>query len=331
MKKFQKYSLICCFALMVANSFAQTGTLAGQWRINMDVFQDGKINENGDDMPAAACLLTIKQQENGAFEGTFSSSPLVNKSINKGEEQVEYMSKCPVESQRILGRQYGAKVFNALQFDHSNDQNKWTFSGIIKDENRIKGSFYGIDCFWGDFAWERVGTTKKVHINTAAAITSPVAEVENEEVKTEVSLPTEKVPFAKPFSTKVIEPIAAKPFSQKAKTPQKNENLDDAPDFMPKSAAKAMPTAYAKPMLPRPKPAEPVKIAEKKGNNNISLPFTPKTAITPDGVTVHKVGKGETMYRIAHSYNMTVKELKALNNIHQDSTTVKIGQKLKIR
>ncbi len=337
-EKIKKYGLLCSFFLLTAKSFAQTETLAGQWRINMDVFQDGKINDEGDDMPAAACLLTIKQTENGAFEGTFSSSPLVNKTINKGEEQVEYMSQCPVEHQKIVGRQYGSKVFNALQFDNSNNQNKWTFNGLIKDENQIKGSFYGIDCFWGDFAWERVGTTKKVHINKAAAITAPVAEVKNAEKQPE--LPSvEKTPFStpviRPVANKETENAAARPFSQKAKIPQKSENIatdiDDAPPVLPQTAVKPTPTAYSKPMLPRPKTIETTKIAEKKAVNTSSSPFTPKNAVTPDGVMVHKVGKGETMYRIAHSYNMTVKALKVLNNIPQDSTTVKIGQKLKIR
>jgi LysM repeat protein len=47
---------------------------------------------------------------------------------------------------------------------------------------------------------------------------------------------------------------------------------------------------------------------------------------TPD---FHVVQKGETLYSISNQYNLTVAELKHLNNLQSD--LVKIGQRLKVR
>src|SRR5215470_2147630 len=51
------------------------------------------------------------------------------------------------------------------------------------------------------------------------------------------------------------------------------------------------------------------------------------TPTVPPGLTVHVVQRGETLFRIALSYNMTTDELAQLNNI-SDPSTIYIGQRL---
>jgi LysM repeat protein len=85
------------------------------------------------------------------------------------------------------------------------------------------------------------------------------------------------------------------------------------------------------------KKEEPVKpeapVAEKK----TAAPVTVNKAETvgPDGTQYkvtdsgyHIVEKGQTFYRIALIYGLTVDELKAINNL--SSTTVSVGQRLKV-
>src|SRR5689334_9827227 len=48
-----------------------------------------------------------------------------------------------------------------------------------------------------------------------------------------------------------------------------------------------------------------------------------------DNVTVHVVQRGETLYRIAQQYNLTVEAIASFNNI-ADPTNIQVGQRLLI-
>ena len=56
----------------------------------------------------------------------------------------------------------------------------------------------------------------------------------------------------------------------------------------------------------------------------VAAPVLPKTTAQ---ATIHRVEKGQTLWRISRLYGMEVEELASLNNI-QDSTKLEIGQKL---
>ena len=51
------------------------------------------------------------------------------------------------------------------------------------------------------------------------------------------------------------------------------------------------------------------------------------TATIPPGVTIHVVQRGETLFKIATSYNLSVDELARLNNI-SDPSVIYVGQRL---
>lgn len=307
--------------------------LAGQWRIDMDIFQDGKITGDGSDMPASNCLLTIKDQGNGRFEGRFSSSSLANKPTthtNKNEEQVEYLSECPIKEQTLQGQVYGKILVNALQVDNGNVQKKTVFNGKISNENEMGGAFYATDCFSGDFVWHRIGTEgKTIRLNRSAAGLTPV--------NTESSVTPKKtdLPFARPTSKAVL---------LKSRTNEKNEikkveNTTESKQKLQLVANKIVKKA-AKPRLPR---VIPVTVTEVKKDSN-GLKKVYKTAIVMQvpakkvGVTpvsfhtvFHKVNKGETLYRIAQNYKTTVTKLNELNHFTTQNTIAKVGQSIQIR
>jgi LysM repeat protein len=60
---------------------------------------------------------------------------------------------------------------------------------------------------------------------------------------------------------------------------------------------------------------------------------TPLVTVTPqsNGCTVHVVGSGQTLWSIALAYGVKVDEIRSLNGIAPDSTTIYIGQKLFVR
>jgi LysM repeat protein len=53
-----------------------------------------------------------------------------------------------------------------------------------------------------------------------------------------------------------------------------------------------------------------------------------KTSTAQGGVRYHEVKPGETLYRIASKYNLTMDELRRLNNLKSTQNTIKPGQKL---
>jgi LysM repeat protein len=82
---------------------------------------------------------------------------------------------------------------------------------------------------------------------------------------------------------------------------------------------------------------EPVNAEEPVVEKKASVPVAVNKAETvgPDGTKYkvaesgyHTVEKGQTFYRIALIYGLSVDELKAINNL--SSTTISVGQKLKV-
>ena len=328
----QKLPSTLAFSLFLSFCYAQSTEqmpLAGQWRIDMDIFQDGKITGDGNDMPAANCLLTIKDQGNGRFEGRFSSSSLVNKSTiraNKNEEQVEYLSECPVKDQTLQGQVYGKMVVNALQIDNGNIQKKSVFNGKIVNENEIKGAFYGTDCFLGDFAWHRVGTEEKtVRLNRSAAALTPVT------YRTPVKA---DLPLARPIAKAVVSESVSNEIKETKRI--ENPKLQQKAQFLATKTDKKA----TKPLLPR---VIPVTVTEvKKDSNGLKKAYktqgvtqiaAKKAISTPVAIQTvfHKVNKGETLYRIAQNYKTTVAKLNALNHFTAQNTIAKVGQSIKIR
>jgi LysM repeat protein len=60
-----------------------------------------------------------------------------------------------------------------------------------------------------------------------------------------------------------------------------------------------------------------------------SVTPSPKKTPTAQGrVRYHEVKPGETLYRIASKYNMTMDELRRLNNLKPNQNTIKPGQRL---
>jgi LysM repeat protein len=281
----------------------------------MDVYQDGKITGDGSDMPATSCLLTIKQLENGVFEGRFSTSTLANKPtthLNSNEPQVVYASECPIKEERIIGTQYGAKLMNALQIDESNSQRKWVFNGQIVHTNQIRGSFYGLDCFWGDYTWERVSATPAQD----EAASPPIAETP---LQSTPKLPRTQLQSTQLQSTQLQSRSAQQEIA--AKTVPSKKQIETESNAENNEAVKEM--SMAKPLTKQ-------NTLPKK--NPITSPTTsPTKSVSPDGVFTHKVVKGETLYSIAHSYNTTVAQLITLNHLAKDKLAIQAGQSLRIR
>ena len=65
---------------------------------------------------------------------------------------------------------------------------------------------------------------------------------------------------------------------------------------------------------------------DKKPAAVIQTPVDPKPEVK---VQYHQVKAGETLYRISLRYNLTVEELKLLNNLAA-SSVIHVGQKLKV-
>jgi LysM repeat protein len=55
-----------------------------------------------------------------------------------------------------------------------------------------------------------------------------------------------------------------------------------------------------------------------------------KPSTAQGGVRYHEVKQGETLYRIASKYNMTMDELRRLNNLKPNQNSIKPGQKLAV-
>lgn len=77
-------------------------------------------------------------------------------------------------------------------------------------------------------------------------------------------------------------------------------------------------------------PVNELKTLNNLTNNNLSVGMTLKipSIEEPSGTSIYTVKKGDTLYKIAGLYNMTVNELKALNNL--TSNSLSIGQQLKV-
>lgn len=82
-----------------------------------------------------------------------------------------------------------------------------------------------------------------------------------------------------------------------------------------------------------PYPSDPV---PQTGNNNGMQPNTTTypTVVTPAPVPVgegyHLVIKGDTLYNISRRYNLSLAQLKRLNNMTTDEN-IRIGQTLRVR
>lgn len=63
------------------------------------------------------------------------------------------------------------------------------------------------------------------------------------------------------------------------------------------------------------------------------IPIVPLVTSTPlaDGAVYHEVGYGQTLWDIALAYELTLEEVRLLNNMAPDSTDIYAGQKLLIR
>lgn len=63
------------------------------------------------------------------------------------------------------------------------------------------------------------------------------------------------------------------------------------------------------------------------------IPIQPLETVTPrpDGMVIHLVGYGQTLWSIAVAYGVTVDQIRAWNNIAPDSTDIYAGQRLLVR
>jgi membrane-bound lytic murein transglycosylase D len=67
----------------------------------------------------------------------------------------------------------------------------------------------------------------------------------------------------------------------------------------------------------------------KTTSSNPEKPITPETKNETSATTIHVVKAGDTMWKVATKYGMTVNELKELNKMQ--NTALKVGQKLKVK
>ncbi|MCW5907619.1 MAG: LysM peptidoglycan-binding domain-containing protein [Chitinophagales bacterium] len=120
-----------------------------------------------------------------------------------------------------------------------------------------------------------------------------------------------------------------KPTSAQKKTepePEKKPAPTEVKKEQPVEVKKEQPTEVKK--------EQPVAVTEKPAPK--PAPSTAAPTVGPDGTVYkvtesnyHIVEKGQTFYRIALIYGLTLDELKALNGL--TSTTVAVGQKLRVK
>ncbi len=111
--------------------------------------------------------------------------------------------------------------------------------------------------------------------------------------------------------------------------PTRKEKVKAAP-------LKEEPVAETEPVRSEPVKAAPKKVVASEEPAVIPPPSTKAVEIGPHGTVYkvskeeyHTVQKGQTFYRIALIYGLSVDELKAINGL--DNTTIEIGQRLKVR
>ncbi len=70
--------------------------------------------------------------------------------------------------------------------------------------------------------------------------------------------------------------------------------------------------------------------AEPTQNPSTPIPLVPLATMTPDsdGATFHVVGYGQTLWAIALAYGIRIEQIRAWNNIPEDSTDIYAGQRL---
>jgi LysM repeat protein len=80
-------------------------------------------------------------------------------------------------------------------------------------------------------------------------------------------------------------------------------------------------------------PTRPGKTTPVSQTATSLIPILPLVTMTPrtDGCTVHVVGNGQTLWAIAIAYGVKINDIRALNGMAPDSTTIYIGQKLLVR
>lgn len=61
----------------------------------------------------------------------------------------------------------------------------------------------------------------------------------------------------------------------------------------------------------------------------LRIPYVPRVAVVQSNSDIHTVGSGETLFSISRLYNLSVDELKAINNLTANALSV--GQQLKIK
>lgn len=147
------------------------------------------------------------------------------------------------------------------------------------------------------------------------------AKKERKIVRTDDAITYEKEAETKP---------AAKPASTSSSGPASTTRTTEKP--VVKKEATPAPTEK-QPVYKESAASKPVFVDEKPG---ITPASTKAVEVGPGGVKYnvtkdeyHVVAKGQTFFRIALIYGLTIEELKELNGL--SSTTVEIGQRLKVR
>lgn len=61
----------------------------------------------------------------------------------------------------------------------------------------------------------------------------------------------------------------------------------------------------------------------------LRIPYVPRVAVVQSGGDMHTVGSGETLFSISRLYNLSVDDLKAMNNL--TSNALSVGQQLRVK
>ena len=94
--------------------------------------------------------------------------------------------------------------------------------------------------------------------------------------------------------------------------------LQETPDPAPKVAAK-----------PKQQQLKPKAVAQPKSKRALQVKAKPPVAASTDtSKTSHQVAKGETLYRIAKRYGISVEKLQELNGMKKGDVTIQSGRKL---